>query len=51
MFGNEIRFFIEAATVALSGITGTGIVWMIWRVVVARKGRQEIYYQYRDDEL
>ena len=40
-----MRFFLEAATIA-----GFGAIWIIWRVVVARKGRTLIMYHYEDDE-
>lgn len=42
--------FIEAATVAGFDITAAGVIWIVWRVVAAYRGKQWIWYHYEDDD-
>ena len=42
--------FIEAATIAGYGLTSLGLVWIVWRMVVAYKGETFIWYHYEDEE-
>ena len=42
--------FIEAAAIAGYGLTSMGLVWIVWRMVVAYKGKEFIWYDFREEE-
>jgi len=42
--------FIEAATIAGYGLTSMGLVWIVWRCVVAYKGTTFIWYDSTEEE-